>query len=226
MRTLAVDQLSLSRLRLQLKIILIQKCQKLWKNANQSPRWHLPMYKTLKAFSFLWYMTERSSQSYHLRNWECVALDLLINYVSRYNSHVCTLKSFFLLIPCLPPSHTSVLSSRSTALSPPSSQHSLLHNSTGLNDDNDEDDDDDEWWSWRDKHCVDSGWFWDLAAVTTVSSPCPPPCFRFIWCPSVLPPFPFSLFGWHTAHRFVDNSRELTGCNVNCRLEMNTYKWK
>lgn len=31
----------------------------------------------------------------------------------------------------------------STALNPPSSQHSLLHNSTGLNDDNDSDDEDD-----------------------------------------------------------------------------------
>ncbi|KAG7504155.1 hypothetical protein JOB18_002122 [Solea senegalensis] len=44
----------------------------------------------------------------------------------------------------------------STALSPPSSQHSLLHNSTGLNENNNDADADDD----SDAHGV-----WDLAAV-------------------------------------------------------------
>lgn len=30
-------------------------------------------------------------------------------------------------------------------------------------------------WRWRGEHCVDLGWIMDLAAVTTVSSPCAPP---------------------------------------------------
>lgn len=38
----------------------------------------------------------------------------------------------------------TLFSSRSTALSPPSSQHSLLHSSTGLTEDNNDDDDDDD----------------------------------------------------------------------------------
>lgn len=41
-------------------------------------------------------------------------------------------------------SSNSYVSSRSTALSPPSSQHSLLHNSTGLDDNNGNNEDDDD----------------------------------------------------------------------------------
>lgn len=51
-------------------------------------------------------------------------------------------------------------------------------------------------------------------------SPCPSPWCRRIWFPSVFP-FPSSLYGWHTVHRLVGNSREPMGCNVSCRLEMN-----
>lgn len=59
-----------------------------------------------------------------------------------------------------------LLPRRSAALSPPSSQHSLLHISTGLTDGDEHDDDDDD--------RNDLVPVWDLPAVTTVfSSPLP-----------------------------------------------------
>lgn len=103
-------------------------------------------------------------------------------------------------------SSNSYVSSRSTALSPPSSQHSLLHNSTGLDDNNNNDNEDDD---------TVTNIMLIQAELWQQKLQCPPPTHpptqvRLMWCPSVLPPFPsLSLGGWYAAHRLEDNSREL-----------------